>query len=125
MTGKSDVYQQPIASLSPEWVKEDTPGRGDSVFVLVSHFHHKTSRQSVETKRCWTLAEDIMLEWEQRKKSRAGGGAPCESHKTVFCVPSPVASDSCHDQAPAWLLGDVAETEKSSSVASVLVVNCF
>ena len=42
-----------------------------------------------------------------------------------FCVLSPVGSDSCHDQAPAWLLGDVAETEKSSSVASVLVVNCF
>ena len=31
--------------------------------------------------------EDIILEWEQRKKSRAGGGAPCESRKTVFCVP--------------------------------------
>ena len=65
------------------------------------------------------------MEWEQRKKSRAGGGASCESRKTVFCVPSPVASDSCHDQASAWLLGDVAETEKSSSVAGVLVLNCF
>ena len=27
------------------------------------------------------------------------------SSKTVFCVPCPVASDSCHDQASAWLLG--------------------
>ena len=28
-------------------------------------------------------------------------------------------------QASAWLLGDVADTEKSSSVAGVLVLNCF
>ena len=87
------------------------------VFVLASHSHHKTSR-------LWTLAQDIILEWEQRKKRRFGGGAPCESRKTVFCVPCPVASDSC-DQASAWLLGDVAETEKSSSVAGVRVLNCF
>ena len=80
------------------------------VFVLASHSHHKTSR-------LWTLAQDIILEWEQREKRRVGGGAPCESCKTVFCVPIPVASDSCHDQASAWLLGDVAETDKSSSVA--------
>ena len=59
---------------------------------------------------------------EQRKKRRVGGGAPCESRKTVFCVPCPVASDSCHDQASAWLLGDVAEKEKSSSVAGVRVM---
>ena len=46
---------------------------------------------------CWTLAEDIILEWEQRKKSRAGGGAPCESRKTcVIC-------DSTHDQASLHL----------------------
>ena len=67
--------------------------------------------------------EDIILEWEQRKKSRTGGGAPCESRKTVFCVPSPVANDSCHDQARAWLLGDIAEKEKSSSVAGVPVIS--
>ena len=88
------------------------------VFVLALHSHHKTSR-------LWTLAQDIILEWEQRKKRRFGGGAPCESRKTVFCVPCPVASDSCHDQASAWLLGDVAETEQSSSVAGVRVLNCF
>ena len=82
--------------------------------------YHKTSR-------LWTLAQDITLEWEQRKKRRVGGGAPCESRKTVFCVPCPVASDSCHDQASAWLLGDIAEREKSSSVCRcachVLVVH--
>ena len=87
------------------------------VFVLALHSHHKTSH-------LWTLAQDIILEWEQRKKRRFGGGAPCESRKTVFCVPCPVASDSCHDQASAWLL-DVAETEQSSNVAGVRVLNCF
>ena len=103
-------------------VKEDpSPGR-DNVFVSVSHSYDKTSRLRVETKRCWTLAQDIILEWEQRKKSRAGGGALCESRKTVFCVPCLVASDSCHDQASAWLLGDVSEKEKSSSVAGVRVM---
>ena len=66
-----------------------------------------------------------VLEWEQRKKRRFGGGAPCESRKTVFCVPCPVASDSCHDQASAWLLGDVAEKVKSSSVAGVRVMCLF
>ena len=123
-TGKSDVYQQPIASLSPEssQVKEDPSPRQDNVFVSVSHSYDKTSRLCVETKRCWTLAQDIILEWEQRKKSRAGGGAPCKSRKTVFCDPCPMASDSCHDQAYAWLLGDVAEKEKSSSVAGVRVM---
>ena len=37
-TGKRDVYQQPVACLSPKssWVKEDPSGRGDNVFVLVS-----------------------------------------------------------------------------------------
>ena len=89
------------------------------VFVLALHSHHKTSR-------LWTLAQDIIFEREQRKKRRfGGGGAPCESRKTVFCVPCPVASDSCHDQASAWLLGDVVETEQSSSVAGVRVLNCF
>ena len=99
-------------------VKEDPPGRGDSVSVLVSPSHQKTSR-------LWTLAQDIILEWEQRKKRRFGGGAPSESRKTVVCVPCPVASDSCHDQASAWLLGDVVETEKSSSVAGVRVMYWF
>ena len=88
-TGKSDVYQQPIASLSPESsrVKEDPPGRGGNMFVSVSHSRHKTSLLCVETKRCWTLAEDLFSEWEQRKKSRAGGVAPCESRKIVLCAP--------------------------------------
>ena len=31
----------------------------------------------------------------------------------------------CHDQASAWLLGDVAETEQSSSVAGVRVLHLF
>ena len=44
-------------------VKEDLPGRGDNVFVLVSHSHLKTSR-------LWTLAQDIISEREQRKKRR-------------------------------------------------------
>ena len=96
-------------------VKEGPPCRGDSVSVFVSPSHHKTSR-------LWTLAQDIILEWEQRKKRRVGGGAPCESRKTVFCVSCPVASDSCHDQALARLLGDVAEREQSSSVAGVRVM---
>ena len=86
---------------------------------FVSPSHHKTSR-------LWTLAQGIILEWEQRKKRRVEGGAPCESRKTVVCVPCPVASDSCHDQASAWLRGDVAEREKSSSVyAPSLVVPFF
>ena len=115
-TGKSDVHQQPIASLSLEssHVEEDPSPRRDKVFVSVSHSCDKTSR-------LWTLAQDIIIEWEQRKKRRS---APCESRKTVFCVPCPVASDSCHDQASAWLLGDVAETEKSLSVAGVSVMSC-
>ena len=49
------------------------------MFVLVSHSHHKTSR-------LWTLAQDIISEWEQRKKRRVGGGAPCESRKTVTLI---------------------------------------
>ena len=65
------------------------PGRGSTIFVSVSHSHHKTSRLCVETKRCWTLAEDSLSEWEELKKSRAGGGAPCESRKTVFFLPLP------------------------------------
>ena len=86
--------------------------------LFLRHSNHKTGR-------LWTLAQDIILEWEERKKRRFGGGALCESRKTVFCVPCPVASDSCHDQASASLLGDVAETEQSSSVAGVRVLNCF
>ena len=86
-----------------------------SLFFFVSPSHQKTSR-------LWTLAQDITVEWEQRKKRSVGGGAPCESRKTVVCVPCAVASDSCHDQASAWLLGDVAEREKSSSVAGVRVM---
>ena len=53
--------------------------------VLVSHSHHKTSPCA-----SGTLTEDIISEWEQRKKSRAGRGAPCKSRKTVFCVAIPV-----------------------------------
>ena len=92
------MYQQLIASLSLEssQVKEDpSPGR-DNVFVSVSHSCDKTSRLRVETKRCWTPTRDIILEWEQRKKSRVGGGAFCEFR-------------------------DVSEKEKSSSVAGVRV----
>ena len=37
-TGKSDVYQQPIAGLSKR-----TLGRGDNVSVLVTHSHHKST----------------------------------------------------------------------------------
>ena len=77
------------------------------MLVSVSHSYDKTSR-------LWTLAEDIIIEWEQRKKRRVGEGA--------FCVPCLVASDSCHDQASAWLLGDVSEKEKSSSVEGVRVM---
>ena len=76
-------------------VKEGPPGRGDSVSVLVSPSHHKTSR-------LWTLAQDIILEWEQRKKRRFGGGAPCESRKpckTVTCHAVGVA-EPVHHQAP-------------------------
>ena len=32
--------------------------------------HDETSRLCVETERCWTLAEDIILEWEQRKEEQ-------------------------------------------------------
>ena len=55
------------------------PGRGDNVFVHASHSHHKTSR-------FWTLAQDIILEWEQRKRRTVGGGAPCKSRKTHALV---------------------------------------
>ena len=36
----------------------------------------------------------------------------------------PVLWQASHDQASAWLLGDVAETEQSSSVAGVRFLNC-
>ena len=83
------VCLQKVAGASPDRrerqrVKLAPPGRGRNAFVLVSHSHDKTSRLRVGTKRCWTLAEDIILEWEERKKRRVGGGAPCESRKT--CV---------------------------------------
>ena len=118
---------QKVAGASPDrWghgapagQRGPPPGRGDSVSVFVSPSHHKTSR-------LWTLAQDITVEWEQRKKRRVGGGAPCESRKTVVCVPCPVASDSCHDQASAWLLGDVAErfvVERCRCACHVLVVH--
>ena len=61
----------------------------------MSPSYHKTSR-------LWTLAQDIILEWEQRKKSRAGGGAPHESRKpckTVTCHAVGVA-EPVHHQAP-------------------------
>ena len=87
-TGKSDVYHQPIASLSPESsrVKEDPslPSRSrDNVFVSDTLMTRPAACAS-RTKRCWTLAEDLLSEWEERKKSRAGGGAPCESRKIVL-----------------------------------------
>ena len=49
------------------------------MFVSVSHSYDKTSR-------LWTLAQDIILEWEQRKKRRVGGGAPREFRKTVTLI---------------------------------------
>ena len=126
-TGKSDVYQQPIASLSPEssWVKEDPPPRSrDNVFVSVSHSYDKTSRLSVQTKRCWTLAEDLLSEWEERKKSRAGGGAPCESRKIVFCalllwqaIPATIRL-----QRGCWA---TSGRRRSRRALQVLVMNCF
>ena len=86
-TSEQGVCVQKVAGASPDcWgpmgrlrVKEDPPGRGDNVFVLVSHSHHKTSR-------LWTLAQDIISEWEQRKKRRVGGGALRESRKTVTLI---------------------------------------
>ena len=74
-----------------------------NVFVLVSHSHDKTNRLCVGTKRCPTLAEDIILEWEQRKKRRVGGGAPCESRKTCVILEVYVVRDSTHDQASLQL----------------------
>ena len=73
---------QKVAGASPDrWSygapagqRGPPPGRGDNVFVLVSHSHHKTSR-------LWTLAQDIISEWEQRKKRRVGGGG-----KTVTLI---------------------------------------
>ena len=66
------------------------PGRGSTVFVSVTHSHHKTSRLCVETKRCWTLAEGVQEEQ---------GWMRCAlwiSQDSVL-LPSPVANDSCHD----------------------------
>ena len=96
--------RQKVAGASPDRmerqrVKLAPPSRGGNAFVLVSHSHDKTSRLCVGTKRCWTLAEDIILELEQRKKSRAGGGASCESRKTCVILGVYVVRDSTHDQA--------------------------
>ena len=65
-----------VIKINP-WGKEGpTLSRGQCFCFCVTSYH--------KTSRLWTLAQDIILEWEQRKKSRAGGGAPCESRKT--CV---------------------------------------
>ena len=48
------------------------------VFVLLAPIFITRRRRRV---RCWTLVEDLFSEWEERKKSRAGGGAACESRK--------------------------------------------
>ena len=97
------VCEQKVARASPDRWGHGTPtGPRGNAFVLVSHSHDKTSRLCVETKRCWTLAEDIILEWEQRKKRRVGGGAPRESRKpckTVTCHAVGVAEPVQH-QAP-------------------------
>ena len=45
----------------------------------MSPSYHKTSR-------LWTLAQDIIIEWEQRKKRRVGEGTPCKSRKTVTLI---------------------------------------
>ena len=50
---------------------------GCVVFPPVTHSHHKTSRSCVEAS---------ISAWEQRKKRRFGGGAPCESRKTVTLI---------------------------------------
>ena len=103
------MCEQKVARASPDRWGHGTPtgqigpsrSRGNA-FVLVSHSHDKTSRLCVETKRCWTLAEDIILEWEQRKKRRVGGGAPresCKPCKTVTCHAVGVA-EPVHHQAP-------------------------
>ena len=70
------------------------PSRGCNAFVLVPHSHDKTSRLCARDERCWTLAEDIILEWEQRKKSRAGGGASFEPRKECVILEVYVVRDS-------------------------------
>ena len=77
-TGKSDVYQQPIAGLSPEssWVKEDPLVEGQCVCscdTLPSQVDRWQKRQMEAPE-------------EQRKKRRVGGGAPCESRKTITLI---------------------------------------
>ena len=51
------------------------------VFVLLAPIFIKRRRRRAPY---WTLAGPLFSEWEERKKSRAGGGAPCVSLKT--CV---------------------------------------
>ena len=74
----------------------------------------RTSRTTVtcqglrEVKRC------IIRHCRWRTEEQARRGGPLEVRFTIsqdsLLRPSPVASDSCHDQASACLLGDVAET---------------
>ena len=74
---------QKVAEASPDrWrqcVKED-PLVDEKVSRLIEPPScHKTSR-------LWTLAQDIIIEWEQRKKRRVGEGTPCKSRKTVTLI---------------------------------------
>ena len=106
-TGKSDVHQQLIACLSPNssWVREDSPGRGDGVFVLVSHSHHKTSRWCVETRVLstmstrWAASRATPSVWcksqrvRTRRASLVSSGQDticpetiCTLHKACFCL---------------------------------------
>ena len=80
---------QKVAGASPDRmerqrVKLASPGRGAMRLFLCHTLMIRRADCASGPKRFWTLAEDIILEWEQRKKSRAGGGAPSESRKT--CV---------------------------------------
>ena len=64
-TGKSDVYQQPIAGLSPKssWVKQDLLVEG-ALCLFLSH-------TPITRPADYALAEDSFSEWEECKKSRA------------------------------------------------------
>ena len=69
------------------------------VFVLLAPIFITRRRRRAPY---WTLAEHLFSEWEERKKSRVGGGAPCESRKpckTVTCHAVGVA-EPAHHQAP-------------------------
>ena len=76
-TGKSDVYQQPLADLH---------GHCNNHIVTSCVFCASRPNLYHKTTPCWTLAEDLFSEWEERKKSRAGGGAPCESRETYVTL---------------------------------------